>query len=210
MTLSRCIGGAVLLSVVSWASPLRAAETGWARANLVFRTGASVIDPRSSSLELASGDRLIVDDESTLTLEAAVMLSPRWGFELFLAPDPEHRFFTEGSAGRVRFGGTEQFLEMVTMQYHFDAVGRLRPYVGAGVAYAEYDAITPLGLDIDRSFGAGLQAGLDIEIAPRLLFNLGVRWADVDPELTLNGVSIGSARVDPMIYSASFGWRVGR
>lgn len=199
--------------VVSLAVPLSssalAAEKSWWEADWVFRAGVVRIDPRSSSLTLASGERVVVDADSDVYFEAAVKVSERWGLELFVAPDPTHPMRLRGTTGLSDFGGTEQMLEIVSMQYHFNPSGRFRPYVGAGLAYAEYDDFSPAGIDLDRSFGPALQTGVDIGLNPRWFLNFSARWADVDTDVTLSGSRLGSAHIDPMIYSASIGFRLG-
>lgn len=210
MKCSPRMGLCLALMGMAWPGLLPAAESAWANTHWILRAGAVTVDPRSSSLRLASGDRLIVDDDTHLSLEASLRVGENWAMELFLAPTLEHRLFTAGTAGRASFGSTEQFIEMLSIQYHFMPDGMFRPYVGAGVAYAEYNNFSPATLDIDRSIGAGVQAGLDIELTPRLLVNFGVRWADLDPDVSVSGASIGSARIDPMMYSAQIGWRFGK
>lgn len=199
--------------LVSFAAPLSsgalAAEDGWWGADWIFRAGVTRVDPRSTSLTLSSGDRVVVEADNSVSLEAAVLFQQRWGLELFLAPDLKHTLRLRGGSGLVDFGASEKLLEVLSLQYHFNTDGRARPYLGVGVAYAEFDALSPAGISLDRSVGPALQAGLDISLTPRWFVNFSARWADVDSDVGLSGSALGSARIDPMIYSANIGWRLG-
>lgn len=185
------------------------AEEGWSRTDWIVRAGMSRVDPRSTSLTLASGEQVVVEADTGVSLEAAILLRQRWGLEIFAAPNFRHPLRLRSAAGLADFGRTDQTLEILSVQYHLNPEGRVRPYLGVGLAYAGYNDSTPAGIDLDRSFGAALQAGMDIGVSPRWFVNLSARWADVDSRVALSGVDLGSARIDPMIYSVNVGFRLG-
>lgn len=196
------------LSTTLTAGPL-SAEEGWSRTDWIFRAGVTRVDPRSTSLTLPSSDRVVVDADNGVLLEAAILFRERWGLELFLTPNLKHSMRLKSSSGVADFGETEQLLEILSIQHHLNPAGRVRPYLGVGVAYAEFNHFSPAGIDLDRSFGPALQAGVDVSLTPRWFLNLSARWADVDSGVVLSGTDLGSARIDPMIYSVSVGFRLG-
>lgn len=185
------------------------AEEGWSRTDWIFRAGISRVDPRSTSLTLASGDRVVVEADDGVSFDATLLVRQRWGLEIFAAPALRHPLRLRGVAGLSDFGQTDQVLEILSAQYHLNPEGRFRPYLGVGLAYAGYSDSSPAGIDLDRSFGPALQAGLDIGLSPRWFLNFVVRWADIDTGVSLSGSELGSARIDPMIYSANIGFRLG-
>lgn len=67
---------------------------------------------------------------------------------------------------RRKAAETEHFPPTVSLQYHFNPNGNLRPYVGAGVNYTLFfsaktrGALADSKLELDPSFGLAAQAGL--------------------------------------------------
>ena len=75
-------------------------------------------------------------------------------------------------------GGVNVLPPTLLLQYYFNAAGKVRPYVGAGVNYTLFynnglhAGDTPVSIK-NSSFGPALQAGVDVQVARK-----GVGWAD--------------------------------
>lgn len=99
----------------------------------------------------------------------------------------------------------------ITAQYHFDQIGPVRPYVGAGVNYTFFysprSAFTDIGFK--NSFGWALQAGADIPIADKPYFlNFDVKKVFMGTRIRASGGAVqASARLNPWLVGAGVGWR---
>jgi len=112
-------------------------------------------------------------------------------------------------AGRV--GSVWLLPPTVTLQYHFDAMGSVRPYVGAGVNYTVfYDARSALpNISFANNLGWALQAGADIPIGDKgYFFNLDVKKLFLATTIKAAGGAVrASATLDPWLVGTGIGIR---
>ncbi len=148
-------------------------------------------------------------------------LSKNLAVELFCC-FAKHEIDATGTiAGLGEIADTWIFPPALTLQYHFNSMGRLKPYVGAGVQYINFfdtgtgaNALGATEVDIDEAWGFTLQAGLDVSLGNGWSFNADVKKTWLDTKVTwrdsaaLGGVNVvGKADVDPWIVSAGLGYR---
>lgn len=99
----------------------------------------------------------------------------------------------------------------VTAQYHFDPVGFVHPYVGAGVNYTFFydpkSALAPIGFK--NSFGWALQAGADVPVGDGPYFlNFDVKKVFMGTSVRAAGGTVqASARLNPWLIGAGVGVR---
>ena len=139
--------------------------------------------------------------------------------ELILTYPQKHDIDLDG-LGKI--GSVKHLPPTLTLQYHFNPEGTLRPYVGAGINYTRFSSVdldanlaiggtTGLPLRIDRSsFGWAAQIGADVQIAPKWFLNFDVKYVAIDTDIFIKGA--GGAKVtklgiDPMLYSVGIGYR---
>jgi outer membrane protein len=115
--------------------------------------------------------------------------------------------------GGGKVADTEHLPPTLSLQYHFNPAGAVRPYVGAGVNYTLFFNETTTGalsgakLELDPSFGPAAQAGLDVSIGSLWFVNIDARWMDIDTDAKLNGADLGTVELDPYAYGISIGRR---
>ena len=202
------VSAAVLLAAALLA-PVVSAEASWERTDWIVRGGVSQVDPKSGDLSLSPTTTLGVDDDTGFSFDITAMLSQKWGAELFAAPAQNHT--TTAITGRsvAQYGEVEPLIETLTAQYHFNPLGRMRPYVGAGLGYAQFSGERPAGLSLGSSWGPAAVAGIDLGVTQRFFVNLSARWVNVESKVKLNGDRVGDVALDPMIYSLNLGYRFG-
>jgi outer membrane protein len=117
-----------------------------------------------------------------------------------------------GALGRVRYGPA-----ILTGAYRLATGGALRPYVGAGAAYAiivkDHDAAVSQ-LDVHNNWGFVLQAGAEYRLnkALDLFADFKRLWLAVDADGLLAGGVPVKARVtlNPSLVSAGIKFRFGQ
>ncbi len=98
----------------------------------------------------------------------------------------------------------------VTLQYHLDPTGPIRPYVGAGLNYTFFfSPKSPLtGIHYSDNAGFALQAGVDIPIGNSPYFiNADVKKIFLSTTVKANGGVRARADINPWIIGAGIGIR---
>jgi len=181
----------------------------------ILRGYGSYFDPDSKTLEFTDGPdsiRFDADQAWSFSTDITYMFRDRWGVELWAAYPVDHDI-------EARINGVEQDDDVgrvmqtpptLSLQYHFNPDGRIRPYIGAGVNYTFFFYERPSGLELDDSFGWAGQFGIDFGLNENWLLNLNVRYLDMSPDAELDGVDLGEATIDPFVYSLGVGYRFGK
>ncbi len=166
--------------------------------------GVGYLDPKSDNGTLAGLDAE-VDDDTRPIFTVEYFIRDNLGIELLASTPFEHDITLGGS---IDAGSTKHLPPTLSLNYHFPTNSAWKPYVGAGLNYTIFfDESTPLGggdLELDNSFGVSVQAGLDYQITEKGAVRLNVRWFDIDSDVKLDGVDIGTAEIDPWLVGVSY------
>jgi outer membrane protein len=124
-------------------------------------------------------------------------------------------------AGTGKIGDAWLLPATALLQYHFDPLGGVKPYVGAGVNYTVFfgESTGPNydNLKIDNHFGWALQAGVDVPIGRNWFLNVDVKkvFLDTTTHVDLigannvrNHVDVGT-QIDPWVVGFGIGYRFG-
>ncbi|WP_018867417.1 MULTISPECIES: OmpW family protein [unclassified Thioalkalivibrio] len=131
------------------------------------------------------------------------MMTDNLGLELLVAIPFKHDL----NVGGADIGSTRHLPPTLSLQYHFNTGSAVRPYVGAGINYT-YFFDEPDGLDLDDSWGAAVQAGIDFAVDDNWFVNAEVRWIDIDTDVSADGVGhIGTVNIDPWTFGMNVGYR---
>ncbi len=174
----------------------------------IVRVGGHYVDPKSDNHPAVS-----VDSGQSLTFNATYMFAPNWGVELLAAWPFSHDITLNADGSKV--AETKHLPPTLSLQYHFQPDGKIRPYVGAGLnATIFFDekttgALAGTDLSLDDSFGVAGQVGVDFALSDVWMINVDVRWIDIDTDARLDGTGIGSVAIDPWAYGLSVGRRFG-
>ena len=186
------------------------------------RIGPALIEPNDSSSDVDgipnSGVR--VDNDITLGFTIGYMLTPKFAIELLGVTPANHDLRGKGSIGSLgKIGDVDVFPPTLSLQYHFNNLGNLHPYIGAGVNYTHFpdenvssSLDLALGgktsLDVDDSWGLAAQAGTDFSMGENWFLNTAVWYVDIDADATLK---TGSVRrdvdidIDPWVFFVGVG-----
>lgn len=141
----------------------------------------------------------------TITFEYFV--ADNLGIEVLAALPFEHDIAIRG-VGKV--GSTKHLPPVVSLQYHFANSSRVTPFVGLGVNYTRFfdedttGALAGTRLQLDDSWGLAARVGVDFALSERSALRLDARWADISSDVSVNGVDIGKAEIDPLVYGLAW------
>ncbi|QSQ36239.1 OmpW family protein [Xanthomonas translucens pv. translucens] len=188
--------------------PVRPAGAGAAAGRLGVGIGAHQVNPTSDNGTLAGGTlplRIGSDIKPTVTFEYFVRQD--LGIEVLAALPFKHDIAVKG-VGRV--GSTRQLPPVVSLQYHFNSAGKLSPFVGAGLNYTTFfsehtsGALAGTRLTLEDSRGLAAHVGVDIALTDSSALRVDLRWADIDSKVKVNGASMGTANIDPLVYGLAY------
>ena len=188
------------------ATPALAQQAG----DWTFGLGAHVVSPKSDNGSLAGGAfDADVGNNWRPTFTGEYFFRDNWGIEVLASLPFQHDIELNG----VKAGSTKHLPPTVSLQYHFTGSEKVKPFIGAGVNYTLFfsqDTTGPLAgadLDLDNSFGLALHGGLDFAVGTNKFVRLDARWIDIDTDVKVNGASVGTVNIDPMVYGAAFVWK---
>ncbi len=218
---------------VALAGPAFAHEAGqW-----IFRAGVGQVAPKSNNLSetvvdegTTIGVALDVDNGTSLTLMGTYMFTENWAFDILAAWPFKHDVngvisiddgVTEPLNFSAKVAEVEHLPPTFSIQYHFIPDGTIQPYVGLGLNYTTFTSekftdvvvdgvnLGPIGdsLSLDDSFGVAAQVGGDWMLNDKWLINLDVRWINIESDMTVDGLDIGTVKIDPWVYSLNVGYR---
>jgi outer membrane protein len=184
----------------------------------LVRVGMSQLNPDSWNLDLGpafNNDAVVVDSDLSPTATVEYMITPHIGTELLVAWPFTHGLDLD-SGGRPldRVAHVDVLPPTLSLNWHFNPNGVVRPYIGAGVNYTLFSgeettgALNGANLKLDDSIGAAGQVGVDIG-QRNWFFNANVRYIDLSTDVQLNGADIGTADLNPWVYGLHVGYRFG-
>jgi outer membrane protein len=214
--------GAVL---ATGAASCLAYETG----DILVRGRVIVVEPHEDSSTVKSsvagsipGSGAGLDSSVVPEVDFTYMVTPSVGVELILASSSHDVRGTGSLAGAGKLFDARTLPPTLTVQYHFNSNGRVRPYVGAGLNYTLFfnedatSGMKALGggkadVELDDSWGLAANAGVDVAIDKDWFVNADVKYIDMDTTATIRTNSLGRLKadvsIDPWVYGIGIGRR---
>ena len=175
----------------------------------VVRVGGAVVAPKGDNGTLA-GARAEVSSSTRPSIDLEYMFTPNLGVDVLGAWPFMHDVKLAGMGTVAR---TMQLPPTVGVNYHFMPDAAWSPFLGVGVNYTNfYDthgtgALHGASVNIANSWGGAVRAGFDMKITDKWLATVDVRWADIESDVKVNGTKAGTAKIDPIVFGASIGYR---
>jgi outer membrane protein len=177
----------------------------------LVRAGITNVDPDDDGGDFSTtDDQFGVKSSASISTEVTYMITDNIGVEVLASYPFEHDITIEG-LGNV--GDTKHLPPTVSLQWHFTQFGAFKPYVGVGVNYTYFfdedtrGVVEGLDLNLDNSWGAAFQVGVDYNITDSWFINGSVRYIKIDTDAELEGGDIGNVTIDPWTLGAHIGYR---
>ncbi len=205
---------ALLLSGLAAAMTLAAAPVmAQSKGDWTLGVGVHAVDPKSDAGDL-DGSALglgalptKVDSDVKPTVTAEYFVADNLGIEVLAALPFKHDVSIDG-VGKV--GQTKQLPPVVSLQYHFANGSKVTPFVGLGVNYTKFFSTDAKGalegtrLKLEDSWGLAAHAGLDFAVSEKGALRVDLRWADIDTRVKVDGNTLGTASIDPLVYGVAY------
>jgi outer membrane protein len=170
--------------------------------------GAHQVNPDSDNGKLAAGTLpLDIGSSTRPTIAVEYFIRDNLGLEVLAALPFQHDI---NIAGLGKVGSTRHLPPTVSLQYHFNSQGKVSPLLGVGLNYTTFFSEDTRGalaggkLELDDSWGLAAHAGVDFRIGKTGSIRVDVRWIDIDSDVKLDGASLGTANIDPLVYGAAY------
>ncbi|MBP0589875.1 OmpW family protein [Paraburkholderia sp. LEh10] len=175
--------------------------------DVLVRLRAITIVPQVRTSDTLSALNVGVNNATVPELDFTYMILDNVGVELILATS---RHQVTSNIGDL--GGVNVLPPTLLLQYHFNHQGQVRPYVGAGVNYTYFynDGLHAGGQQIAvkrSSFGPALQMGVDVQLTKSVFANVDVKKVWMKTDASLNGASLGTLHIDPLIVGVGVGMK---
>jgi outer membrane protein len=171
---------------------------------------------RAVELNMANKDStglgLTVNDKTIGEVDVSYFFNKNVAAELILSLPQSQSVYSNAAP----IGGFKHLPPTLTVQYHFNDFQGYKPYLGAGVNYTKITgadfsplngtALAPVTLD-SHSWGAALQAGVDIPVTKQVSVNVDVKKVYIRTDVYANGAKAGTLKLDPVLFGVGVGYR---
>lgn len=180
-------------------------------------SGAPVGDLKAAGFDAEVSDTVL--PTATLTY----FLNKNLALELFCCFSKHHVDLKPPAAFSGLSGNVAEswiFPPALTLQYHFDRAGPIKPYVGVGAQWIHFfdektasNTLQATSVNFSDAFGVTLQAGVDVAIGNGWYLNADIKKSFLDTTVTWHNSAVtggdikAKADLDPLIISAGLGYR---
>ena len=152
-------------------------------------------------------DTLKVSDQVQPEVDVTYFFTKNIAAELVATYPVSHSINLSGTD----IGGLKELPPTLNLQWHFDPLGKVTPYIGAGVTYMRtWDSRAAGGAltTSQNNWGGDLQVGMDYAIDQHWSFNVDVKkvWISADVQ-AVGGASVLTANINPLLAGVGLGYR---
>lgn len=211
---------AAILVLAAAAAATLAAPAGAQGDRWIARVrGLGVIPDYQSDVIGGTGTRLKVDNGLGAEASLTYLVRPQWGLELSAWAAPVDLATAGGQFPGLDAGSVDLVGGLLALQYHFATTGRVKPYLGIGLALA-----VPTGYSLspdmvasgisDLTFTSSLrfhtQIGTDLQLGKGWRLNLDLRYVPLTTRVDFRLAAGGSLatialNVNPILVGVGVG-----
>ena len=190
------------------AAAVPASATPYDPGTLLLRLRAVEIVPDVSST-VSIGGKVSITDTTIPEADITYFLSEHWSVEAIAGSDKHAIYWNK----TTKLANVWLLPPTVTVQYHFDQIGPIKPYVGAGPNFTIfYNRSTgPLGkLRTTDNWGFALQAGVDVPLTEdgRYFLNFDVKRLFLSTHASFSASpATASVNINPWLIGTGVGIR---
>ncbi|TCG05305.1 hypothetical protein BZM27_34705 [Paraburkholderia steynii] len=201
-----CAAGLALMTSHAFAADTDT-TSGIHAGDVLVRLRAISIMPQVRTSDTLSALNVDVNNAIVPEIDFTYMIRDNIGVELILGTSRHQLTSNLGD-----LGGVNVLPPTLLLQYHFNHQGQVRPYVGAGVNYTYFynDGLHAGDQQISvkrSSFGPALQMGVDVQLTKSVFANVDVKKVWMKTDASLNGASLGTLHIDPLIVGVGVGMK---
>ncbi|NLC21738.1 MAG: outer membrane beta-barrel protein [Halomonadaceae bacterium] len=173
------------------------------------RFGVAKVSPKSDNGTLAGNLAVDVEDDTRCAFSLGYRFHDKFGIELLAAEPFKHDI----KLGGENLASTKHLPPTLTLQYYplGGTEAYVQPYVGVGVNYTRFSSekigIEGAELDLDSSWGAAGQVGVDLLINDNWALNASAWYIDLETDASLGGADIGTVKIDPWVIMGGLSYR---
>ncbi|MDN6180586.1 MAG: outer membrane beta-barrel protein [Halomonas subglaciescola] len=200
---------ALLIASVSVAALTASTQAfAYGAGDFYTRAGVAKVAPKSNNGDILGDSDVNVDDKTGFAFTLGYRFHDKLGLELLAALPFKHDLQVDG----VTDGSTKHLPPTLTLQYYplGGTAARVQPYVGAGINYTRFSSEkTDVGasLELDDSWGAAGQLGVDLLINDHWALNAAAWYIDIDTDAKIDGEKAGKVEIDPLVVMAGISYR---
>jgi outer membrane protein len=170
--------------------------------------GYENVNPKSKSGQIAGAESRI-NDKWGATGSLAYGFDDHWSAEVWTGLSKfKHDVALDGAGTVARL---EHRPTTLSVDYHFLPEGKVNPFVGVGYGWVNVSGEQGVGVlngaDVRAKDGKGVAftVGADVALTDKVFLRGSARRLNWESDVAVNGVDVGSAKVDPWVYGVSAG-----
>lgn len=165
----------------------------------LIRARGIVVAPNASSKP--SG--LDVKADATAEIDISRIITPNISVELVLATASQ-----EVKSGSTSLGTVQHLPPTLVVQFHPITKGSFDPYLGGGgnltIFYGKSGGLE--ALDLSTSVGYALNAGFNVGLGSRGVFNVDGKYVNIKTDVKSAGTKVYALKINPFVIGAGFGY----
>ncbi len=201
---------ATTLALLAAAAPLASHAQQAEEGDWLIRARAIHVNPRNDGGSTSIGGKPHAGTDLVPEVDITWFATPNIGLELIAATTEHAMKVNKGTS--VDLGSVKLLPPTLTAQYHFTnpCLGKLKPYVGAGINYTHFYNADHPGLNAvkyDDAFGTVVQAGTDYKLTDKIYLNADIKQVFLSTDVTVNNSVTAKANLNPVIAGVGIGYR---
>ncbi len=207
------IAASIFLSTTSITNAAERTVIGkaWnAKERFMIRARAINVMPDENSTTTIGGE-VTVKNQVVPELDFSYFFTDNIAAELIAGVTPHDMGAKNTALGNLNLGDVWLLPPTLTLQYHFNPSGNIRPYTGAGIGYVHYfnvDSGSFNSIEYKDGISYALQAGVDMAINEHWAVNADVKKLFHNTHANINhGTATADVDLDPWIMGVGIAYR---